>query len=156
MVLPARKHPRLKNYDYSQNGCYHLTICVKDRRPILSKVIPADNPAFRPQIQYSNVGKIVDQYIQNIPSVYPGVFLDHYVIMPNHVHLLLSLPLQQVTSVPTIIRSLKRMVNRVLGQSIWQDSYYDVVIRNDSMYQCEWTYIDNNPDKWAEDELYVP
>ena len=156
MVLPARKHPRLKNYDYRQNGCYHLTICVKDRQPILSRVIPADNPALRPQIEYSNTGKIVDQYIQNIPMVYPGVSLDHYVIMPNHVHLLLTLPVQNVTPVSTIIRSLKRMVNKALGQSIWQDSFFDVVIRSNSMYQCEWAYIDNNPDKWSEDELYIP
>ena len=155
MVLPERKHPRLKNYDYSQCGCYHITLCVKDRRPILSQVLPASNPAARACIQLSNAGKVVDQYIRNIPDVYPSVSLAKYVIMPNHVHMLVMFGDCANTPVPTIVRSLKRMVNRSLGQSIWQGSYYDVVIRNDIMLQCEWTYIDNNPDKWAEDELFT-
>ena len=29
--LPVRKYPRLKNYDYSSNGAYFVTICVKDK-----------------------------------------------------------------------------------------------------------------------------
>ena len=155
MDYPSRKHPRLKNYDYSQCGCYHLTFCVKNRRPILSRVIPAPTPAQRAQIQLSSVGKITEHYVKNIPQVYPGVQLIKYAIMPNHVHLLLLLEPQATTSVPTIIRSVKRLVTKELGQPIWQDSFYDVVIRNDAMFQCEWNYIDGNPDKWAEDDLFV-
>ena len=93
--------------------------------------------------------------MKNIPQVYPGVQLIKYAIMPNHVHLLLLLEPQATTSVPTIIRSVKRLVTKELGQPIWQDSFYDVVIRNDAMFQCEWNYIDGNPDKWAEDDLFV-
>ena len=70
-------------------------------------------------------------------------------------YLLLSLGENSAVTIQTIVRSVKRMVNREIGQSIWQDSFYDVVIRNDAMYRCEWEYIDNNPDKWAEDELFV-
>ena len=78
-----------------------------------------------------------------------------FCIMPNHIHILLRLPAESTTTIPTIIRSFKRMTTRELGVSIWQDSYYDVIIRNDSMFQSEWNYIDCNPDKWAEDPLYV-
>ena len=156
MNLPVRKHPRLKNYDYSQCGCYHLTLCTQHRKPILSQIIPPPTPTDRVVLQQSEIGTTVEKYIRNIHNVYDGVTVDKYVIMPNHVHLLIVLDSNTSTSVPTIVRSLKRMVNREVGASIWQESYYDVVIRNDSMYQCEWTYIDNNPDKWAEDELYIP
>ena len=87
--------------------------------------------------------------------MYSDVNLIRYAIMPNHVHLLILLGPEATVSIPTIVRSLKRMVNRDLGTSIWQNSFYDVVIRNEAMFQCEWLYIDSNPDKWAEDELFV-
>ncbi|MBQ2927508.1 MAG: transposase [Oscillospiraceae bacterium] len=155
MDLPIRKHPRLKKYDYSQCGCYHITICVKNLSPILSCIVPAGTPDARAAVKLTPAGLVVEQYIQSIPNAYVGVQLVKYVIMPNHVHLLLALEQQPSTSIPTIVRSLKRMVGRTLGKPIWQDSYYDVVIRNDVMFQCEWEYIDSNPDKWAEDDLFV-
>jgi len=156
LALPERKHPRLKGYDYSQCGCYHITLCTKDRQPVLAQVIPAGNPYVRASIRLTACGETAKRYIENISGLYRGVALDKYVIMPNHVHLLLSFQEGAATSVPDVVRSLKRMVTRELGRSIWQVSYHDVIIRNDIMYQCEWTYIDQNPDKWAEDELYVP
>ena len=155
MEYPQRKHPRLKDYDYGQCGCYHVTLCVKERRPILSRIIPAENTTERATVQLSEIGSVVERYIQNIPNVYTGVHLIKYAVMPNHLHLLFLLDTNASTSVPTIVRSLKRMVNKEVGESIWQESYYDVVIRNDVMFQCEWAYIDGNPDKWAEDDLFV-
>ena len=155
MTLPIRKHPRLKNYDYSQCGCYHLTICVKNRRPILSKIIPTDSVSGRPVVQLFAAGRITEHYIQNIPTVYSGVAVDKYVIMPNHVHLLISLSMETDVSVYTIVRSLKRMINRELGENIWQESFYDCVISSEALYRCEWRYIDENPDKWLQDELYL-
>ena len=155
MNLPVRKHPRLKMFDYKQCGCYHITICTKNRRPVLSRVIPSSDISVRAAVRLSKTGQTVDRYIQNIPCTYSGICLEKYVVMPNHVHLLLLLSDESSVSIPTVIRSLKRMVTKELGYSIWQDSYYDVVIRNDAMFRCEWAYIDNNPDKWAEDTLYV-
>ena len=155
MTLPVRKHPRLKNFDYSQCGCYHITICTKDRRPVLSRVIPSKTPFARASIQLTQAGEVTESFIRNIPLVYQGVFLDKYVIMPNHIQLLLFLDATASVSISSIVRSLKSMVTRKIGTSVWQDSFYDVVIRNDVMYQCEWNYIDGNPDKWSEDDLYV-
>ena len=86
--------------------------------------------------------------------MYTGVDVLKYVIMPNHIHLLLLLGPQATAPVPTIIRSLKRMIRRDAPNAIFQDSYYDVIIRNDVMFRCEWSYIDSNPDKWEEDKLF--
>ena len=133
MVFPERKHSRLKDYDYSQSGCYHLTICTRLHQPILASVIPAAAPTERASICLSKYGHTTDSYIRNIPNVYQGVFLDHYCIMPNHVHLLLSLAPGTSTSIPTIIRSLKRMINRDVGQSIWQASF---LMLSSEMKQC--------------------
>lgn len=155
-MFPSRKHPRLKNYDYRQSGCYHLTICTKGHRPILSQIVPPKTGSDRALVRLTDVGNIVNHFIQNIPTFYSGVHLVHYVIMPNHVHLLIFLDEQAQVSVSTIIRSLKRMVTRETRTSLWQDSFYDVIIRNDSMFQAEWAYIDSNPDKWAEDTLFSP
>ena len=40
--FPTRKPTRLQNYDYSQNGCYFVTVCVKNRKPILSTIVGGD------------------------------------------------------------------------------------------------------------------
>lgn len=58
-------------------------------------------------------------------------------------------------TVHTVIRSLKTMVRREIGRSIFQDSYYDHVIRDEHDFQIKWHYIDENPGKWAEDPLYI-
>lgn len=156
MSLPIRKHPRLKDYDYSQCGCYHITICTKGRAPILSQIIPAAAHTERASVRLLPYGIVANRYIKNISTAYTGVQLVKYCIMPNHVHLLLLLEPTASVSVPILVRALKRMITKEVGVSIWQKSFYDVVIRNGTMFQYEWTYIDSNPDKWAMDELYTP
>ena len=42
MDLPNRKQNRLQEFDYSQNGAYFITICVKDRKKILSDIVGDD------------------------------------------------------------------------------------------------------------------
>ena len=156
MSLPTRKHPRLKDYDYSQCGCYHITICTKGRNPILSQIFPATAQTERAAVRLLPCGIVANRYIQSIPLAYSGVKLIKHCIMPNHIHLLLLLEPTASVSVPILVRALKRMVTKDIGRPVWQNSFYDVVIRNETMFQCEWTYIDNNPDKWVEDELYTP
>ncbi len=168
--FPDRKPNRLKSFDYTSNGAYFITICVKDRRCILSRIsVGAD--IIRPyQVLLTQNGHIVDKAIRAIPFHYDNVSVDHYVIMPNHVHLLLridksggriiSAPTdadigEQAVSVSTIIGSLKRFVSRNLGYSIWQKGFYDHIIRDDRDYQIHWQYIENNPAKWAQDEYYT-
>lgn len=121
----------------------------------MARIHEADSDAERSGVVLSDIGAVVNRYILNIPKVYSGVELVKYCIMPNHVHLLLTLGNSASVSIPTIVRSLKRMVGKEVGLAFWQDSFYDVIIRNDAMLEAEWAYIDRNPDKWAEDELYV-
>ena len=82
MDHPKRKQPRLKEYDYSENGMYFVTICTEGRSRILSHIING-------QVFLSEVGEICRSFLDDIPNHYPGVHLDQYVIMPDHIHILL-------------------------------------------------------------------
>lgn len=152
MELQKRKPNRLKNYYYSQNGAYFITICTKDRKEILSQVIVGEDTIL-PSIKLSEYGKIIEKSINEIPLHYDGVFVDNYVIMPNHIHLIIRINNNgRMISAPTIIAGMKRYVSKQIGQSIWQKSFHDHIIRDDIDYQQIWKYIDENPIKWAEDK----
>ncbi len=87
-LLPKRKRNRLKHFDYSQNSAYHIIICVRDKAPILSS-IAADDITDDRTVELTQIGKIVDKYINEIPKHYEHVSVADYVIMPNHIHLML-------------------------------------------------------------------
>ena len=61
MELKTRKPNRLKDYDYSQNGAYFITICIKDRKPILSQINVGENCVL-PTICLTNVGETIKKY----------------------------------------------------------------------------------------------
>jgi REP element-mobilizing transposase RayT len=89
-ILPCRKPNRLQGYDYSQNGAYFVTICVKDRAEILGK-IQRDTVVGAIINRPSSFGEIVTTAIAQIGEHYPNVFVDCYVIMPNHIHMVIAI-----------------------------------------------------------------
>ena len=158
--VPQRKPMRLKGYDYSAPGAYSITICTKNKEKILWQNVGATSG--RPQdIPLNKKGKIVDNAINNIPKYYPSLTVDKYVIMPNHIHLLLQINLDpngRPLVAPTIERVIKQMkgfVTKQIGESIWQKSYFDHIIRGEQDYKEIWQYIENNPVRWQEDEFYT-
>ena len=180
MNYPKRKRTRLKDFDYSENGAYFITICTKDKRCILSRVIlpvgtgVPDGPSIEPNAPVGQAapclphvhllewGKITEKYILNIPKVYANVTVDTYVIMPNHIHMILCLTSnpngRQEAACPTVsavVRSIKILVRKEIGESIFQSSFHDHIIRNEQDYLEIWKYIENNPAKWEEDSLYI-
>ena len=150
MELPKRKPPRLPEYDYASPGAYFVTICTKDRRCILSDITAGAAPC----LQLTDTGKIVEQYILSTERM-TGFHVDNYVIMPNHIHMILRIdngpPRASAPTVSDAVGALKRLVNRSLGRSIWQRSFHEHVIRNEHDYREIWAYIDANPARWAED-----
>ena len=87
--LPERKPNRIEEYDYSQNGAYFVTICTKDRRKILCNIV-GTGVLDCPQIQLLKHGKIAEKYIKQMDTFYNHLSVDKYVIMPDHIHLILS------------------------------------------------------------------
>ena len=81
----------------------------------------------------------------------PGI--DKYVIMPNHIHMIILNGVGD-TSLARKIQFFKSNLTRKLGRSIWQRNYYEYVIRSEQDYLVRWKYIDDNPAKWATDDYF--
>ena len=98
-------------------------------------------------------------------AYYDDLSVDAFVIMPNHIHLLLRIsdngrsgtpaPTKGNSVIARFVSTLKRFCNKEYGENIWQRSYHDHVIRDERDYREIWDYIDDNPRKWAEDRYYT-
>lgn len=168
MEYPKRKNLRLKNFDYSQNGYYFITICTKDRKPILCDITTGDVvghgdldvPYFGVMVQLTEIGNVVDKYINSISDAYNSVNVNNYVIMPEHIHLLISIDVKETSeerragsSRPTvsgIIAALKKLVAKEIGENIFQTSFSDHIIRDETDFLTKWNYIEGNPLKRLE------
>ena len=160
MELQQRKQNRLPDYDYSTANAYFITICTYKRRNLFWKDIGAIIDR-QENVPLTNLGAIAWQGIADIPKHYPMISVGHFVIMPNHLHLLLQIhtdsdgrPMAAPT-VSTVINQMKGTISKQAGFPVWQKGFYDHVIRNEKDYQDIWNYIQGNPGKWAEDKLYI-
>ena len=151
--LPKRKTNRLREFDYSSVGAYFITICTQERRNYFWNNVGATSG--RPQeTELSSNGKIVEEAIHNISNIYPSVNVEQYVIMPDHIHLLLRIRADEFGRpmvAPTMSRLVKQMkgyITKQIGVSIWQKLFYDHVIRNREDYEEHIKYIYENPLKW--------
>lgn len=171
--LPNRKPTRWDLFDYNNQGLYFLTICTKDRRNLLSHISVGDGASTSrenntPTVTLTEIGKIVEKYILSTERI-ENVFVDKYVIMPNHIHLIVYVNEQRHINnhvgtsrapsptnkiIPHVVSTFKRFCNREIGENIFQRSYYDHVIRDEGDYQTRVTYIYENPVRWYYDELY--
>ena len=163
MALPKRKAIRLPEHDYSAPGAYFVTVCTHDRRCILSRIAVGEGLA-PPAVELSPIGQCVKEQILELPNRYTTIQIDNYAIMPNHIHLLVSLhavsggasPSPTLFDVMRVLKSLSTRLSRDhLGyMPLWQRSFHEHVIRNERDYREIWEYIDSNPAQWAEDRYY--
>lgn len=173
-----RKSIRLKGYDYSSNGAYFITICVKNRECLFGEII-------KNKMNLSEIGKIAHKFWQEIANHFENVQIDNFVIMPNHVHgiivinnvgvihelpLLHELQPQSDDNFPENIKRRKMLIPKIIGRykmnvskninqiieapamSIWQRNYYEHIIRSEKSLNAIREYIINNPLKWALDK----
>ena len=163
MDYPKRKLHRLKSWDYSAPGYYFVTICAKDMRCVFSRIESTPNGA---TVHLTRIGEIADACWKRMSKVAPHIKTDYYCIMPNHIHGIIVIedhPKEASRSVPDLIHAYKsavtREVNRIVPvdrkNQLWHVSYYDEIIRNDAVLLKTRQYIEDNPRKWAEDELYT-
>ena len=186
--LPKRKDLRLKHYDYSSAGAYFVTICTKDRKRILSDITKPvgvgalddpmngalDDPMNGflnepqiPQIQLTEIGKVTEKYLLSSENI-PGVKIDRYVIMPDHIHVIIFLYPDKYTSrkdgssraptptndmLPHIVSTFKRFCNKEIGNNIFQRGYMEHIVRDREDYDTRAKYIYENPIRWYYDKL---
>ena len=168
MECPKRKPTRLKGYDYSTPGAYFITICTHNRKYLFSNIVGAIHEL--PENKFTQYGELVEQIIEILPDRF-NVFIPKYVIMPNHVHLIIEIcsdneerairesPLQYHRSViDKMVGFLKMNVSKKIhntdNEKIWQRSYHDHIIRCEKDYQKIWEYIDTNVIRWKKDCFY--
>jgi putative transposase len=174
--LSHRRSIRLKGYDYSQNGTYFVTICVRNRELCFEK--------------YRGLQEIVRQQWEQLPQRFPDLILDEFIIMPNHIHGIIMVgagftpalsglapalsyratarvaptisvdrPPPTVGDIVGAFKSLcihdwltymKEKEIDAVGK-FWQRNYYEHVIRNEYELNKIREYIQNNPLKWSLD-----
>lgn len=123
---------RLEGWNYSGAATYFLTLCTKGRKPLLSRVVGC-GILDAPQLQLSEYGTCVQEALMYLENQQKNMQFHISVIMPNHVHILLTLcetvgashgasrmprPTNQV--IPMFVSSLKRFTNRKTGVDLWQ------------------------------------
>lgn len=149
MPYYSRKANRLPYYDYSSANYYFLTICTDKRNCIFGK------PG-----QLNSLGNIAARHLEKISVYYPNVRIDKYVVMPNHVHMILVLDNTKCPSVSRLMAYYKAGVTREIRNSIpdmeiWQRSFHDHIIRSQKDYERIWLYIESNPENWKKDMFYM-
>jgi REP element-mobilizing transposase RayT len=164
--LPIRKNIRLRNYDYSANGAYFLTICTQNRVHLFGEVDAVGDalcgiPQFCPNPNGSS--EMLVKWINEIHHKFIDTEVSKYIIMPNHIHFLTikggrtGPPLHEVISwfktmtTNDYIRGVKSGKYPRFDKRIWQRNYYEHVIRNEEDYRRHWQYIDQNPARWPDD-----
>ena len=121
-ILPQRSHPRLKGFDYS-HGWYFVTICTDKRKRILSRISVGRGALTPPCVELSDIGRTIEKHIFRTNDIYPNVSINTFVIMPNHVHLIVAIEpaadggvrAPRPTTLSDIVRSIKAMVTREFG-----------------------------------------
>lgn len=164
MDYPKRKLTRLSEYDYSAPGTYFITICTHGKNHLFGRILT--DHSTEPYMRYSAIGEIAKKHLIDMESHYDNIKIDNWVIMPNHIHLLIQIT-ERINPFPTIhydipntVGKYKAAVTRNVGNAfihsgkLWQSSFYDHIVRNDQDYQEICRYINGNPSKWLEDCFY--
>ena len=162
-TLPKRKHPRLKDYDYSSAGGYFVTICAHNKQRVFSRIVGRGlAPA---EVQLTQYGKIAQAQLLQLESRFPFMAVDQYVIMPNHIHAILlfdmeaagASPRPTLTDIICAYKSLTTLECKKVAPivKLFQTSFYEHVIRGRQDYLEIAKYIQENPDRWQLDSLYV-
>ena len=168
-TLPTRKSPRLKNFDYSRGGAYFLTICTHDRKRILSTIgqketiKPVGEGFALPQL--TQTGQIMEYWLNKISEHFQNVEIGEYVIMPNHIHVIMILSGRAAGASPRptiadIVCAYKSLTTRECKKNgfegkLFQTSFYEHIIRGREDYEEIVKYIYENPLRWHYNELYA-
>ena len=160
----------LPEYDYTSAGWYFITICAHNRECVFGDVVDG-------KMILNDYGKIIEEEWLRTSKIRPNVDLDKYIIMPNHIHGIITVVDRRGTlqraptttreqfgkpisnSIPTIIRLFKstttKQINEIRqtsGKELWQRNYYEHIIRDERELNKVREYIMYNPLKWEEDK----
>lgn len=174
----------MKGFDYSSDNLYFVTICVKDRLCCFGEIIeetgrdlsvhnlnqnqnPDKNDAKKSnhRMKLNKFGLIVQERMEWLPMQYQYVVIHNYVVMPNHVHLVIEIDSLcvskdiKIKSLSSLMGAFKTTSSKLIHEAgfrefAWQRSFHDSIIRSNIAHQNISNYIDMNPLKWQQDSLF--
>ncbi len=167
-----RRCIRLRGYDYSKEGAYFVTICINGGFRFLSQITNGD-------IYPTATGKMVGAIWNELPLYYPGVEVDAFVLMPDHIHGIIFLTEENKERVmtngkrhkpmtlPDVVHRFKSLTTAKYRHGVielgwprfekhfWQRNYYESIIRDE--FSCDQIreYILNNPIAWEAEPKHL-
>jgi putative transposase len=164
MPYKTKKQYRLYGYDYSQNGSYFVTIVTRNREHHFGEIND------KAEIQLSDIGQFVVRNIELVKQIKKEIEINEWVIMPNHVHLILTIndstekePTHAIGIRPLVKDSVSSFINHFKGivtrwckenghtYFAWQSRFHDHIIRDDHEYEAIASYINTNIANWKND-----
>ena len=144
----SRKPTRMPGFNYSSQNYYFITICTHNKKCIFGTVK-----------HLNEWGKIAEQDLKELASHFKDVYVDNYIVMPNHIHAIVVLNRENAVDLNSIIGLYKSGVSRKIHKThpettVWQRSFHDRIIRNQKEYAYIWQYIQYNDQKWEQDCFY--
>ncbi len=150
MIFYNRKTPRAQRYDYTSSWTYFVTICTKNRDNYFWKI---ENE----EIILSEIWKICKNELKNMLKKRSDVEIYNYVIMPNHIHMLIY-KWQKSYSLWSVIWWLKSAVSKCCKETNLefgrQSRFHDNIVRDEYSYDTINKYIEDNPKNWWKDKIY--
>jgi len=180
-----RKRNRLKDFDYSSNNAYFITVCLHNRLKLFGEIV-------NEKMILSDSGKMIERFWLVLQNKFPHVLLDEYVIMPDHIHGIIMVfndnyvgddlcvvPKEKVSkhmglkdkhtglSLQKIIQWFKTMTTNEyikgvkknlfvpFNKKLWQRSYYDRIIRSEEELNKIREYIYFNPVKYGFERIDI-
>ena len=153
---PCRKNIRLCGYNYSTPANYFVTIVIQNRKCLLGDVCNG-------KMILNDAGMMVLDTTREIGRRFPSTAIPHYVVMPNHVHLIIQNNgghniidvMRWFKSITTnkYIHGVKEKGWIAFEDKLWQRNIYDHIIRNQRSYDYIANYIFLNPQRWVYDRL---
>jgi REP element-mobilizing transposase RayT len=155
-----RRSIRLKGYDYSQPGAYFVTICINGGLPTLGKICNSQMYASKP-------GQMVQNAWDELPLHYPGVAVDAFVLMPDHIHGIIFLTADNTMILGDVVHRFKSLTTAKYRHGVmelgwtpfpkrfWQRNYHESIIRDEASLDKIRRYILNNPIAGESDQLHL-
>ena len=152
METPRRKNMRLQTWDYSSQAAVHVIVCTSNSQYLFGYVESG-------KVHLSDFGRCCEDALRASAEAYEGFDVPVHCIMPNHVHMIVTLGADAKASLGAFVRYFKSRTTRAIrevapGMQVWQRNYFDRVIRDGSDFINTWRYVESNPAKWEEDEYF--
>ena len=152
---------RRRDHDYRRHGPYFITTCTLHRRHVFGRVVDG-------VMELNDAGRAVLACWAALPLAFPGLRLGAIVVMPNHVHAILTLPFQELQpatsarrgfsagSLGAVVGRFKGAVTRAIGAmpgTLWQTRFHDRILRTPEAFGDAEEYIALNPERWSRDPI---